>query len=276
VKLAAIAVIAIASSLMLVSTSGAATASCGVPISSSVTLTSDLNCSGDGLVIQPGADQRAPIDVNLNGHTVRGSGSGSGVFITAGGATVRNGVISGFATGVYINGWLDIRLSRLVVSRNGVGVIDATGGSVVISNSSISENADFGISGIGPQGFIVLTIKETRVAKNGGDGVRFAFTDGYTILRSALVDNAGYGLSSDDSSGTISDSTASGNGASGVYINDDYGGTVFNRVTNVLAERNGQWGIALTVGPLFPLYDGGGNRANHNGQPAQCLNIVCS
>jgi hypothetical protein len=61
-----------------------------------------------------------------------------------------------------------------------------------------------------------------------------------------------------------------------VYINDTTGASSpFNRVTNVLAEANGAWGIALTVGPAFPLYDGGGNRANHNGNVGQCLNIVC-
>jgi hypothetical protein len=248
--------------------------SCGATISSNVTLQKDMVCWRDGLVIEARPDQRGPIVLNLNGHTIRGAGAGTGVFIDAP-ATVRNGTISGFGTGVFVNGWSGILLSYLVVTHNGVGVFDETNGAVTVGDSAVSENASDGITGFGPTGVISLLVTRTTVAKNGGDGLRFAFTDGWAIDQSTLLGNVGDGLFSDDSSGVISASTASHNGGSGVYIHDDYGGSVFNHVTNVLAEANGDWGIAHDVLPPIPPYDGGGNRANHNGNPAQCLNIVC-
>jgi hypothetical protein len=43
-------------------------------------------------------------------------------------------------------------------------------------------------------------------------------------------------------------------------------------VSHNVALRNGGWGIAAVPG----THDGGGNRAAGNGNPAQCLNIVCT
>jgi hypothetical protein len=284
-RLAAVFAAALVTALTLANSGSATSVACGATISSSVTLQSDLTCSGDGIVIEVAADQLTPIVVNLNGHAIRGDGTGTGVYIDAR-ATVRNGTVSGFGTGVAADGFRNIELSRLLVTHNaGVGIFDETSANVSVADSVISENLSDGISGIGPTGVIALNVIRTTISKNQANGVRFAFTDGWNISQSAIVGNSGYGVVTSDSSGTISTSTVSRNLKSGVYIEDDYirgdlavnepTGDVFNRVTNVLAEANGDWGIWLDVGPLFPLYDGGGNRANHNGEAAQCLNIVC-
>ncbi|MEV6985771.1 right-handed parallel beta-helix repeat-containing protein [Sphaerisporangium sp. NPDC051017] len=69
---------------------------CGLVLLTSATLTEDLTCSGDGLII--GADN---VTINLNGHTIRGDGSGAGIQagdhqVPRTGITVRNGRIEGF------------------------------------------------------------------------------------------------------------------------------------------------------------------------------------
>jgi hypothetical protein len=44
------------------------------------------------------------------------------------------------------------------------------------------------------------------------------------------------------------------------------------------ADRNGDLGIGMGPRPpeIPPITDGGGNRAKHNGNPLQCLNIFCN
>lgn len=75
---------------------------CGELISSSVTLEQDLNCSGDGLIID-GND----LTLDLHGHTVTGDGSGDGITLASGagpvsGVTVENGTVTDFDNGLYL------------------------------------------------------------------------------------------------------------------------------------------------------------------------------
>jgi len=79
----------------------------------------------------------------------------------------------------------------------------------------------------------------------------------------------------DDSTGQVTYTHASHNGGSGIYIFDDYGVFFPYLAQNHTAEHNGDWGIAMDVG-VPQGTDGGGNVAFGNGQPAQCLNIVCA
>jgi hypothetical protein len=271
-------VAAVAFSVAGSGTAATAAVSCGTPITTSVTLTADLNCSGDGIVFEGTADQRAPITIDLNGHTIRGSGVGVGIALD-GMATVRNGTVSGFDVGVVVSGWPDT-FSRLWITHNtDVGFFDEEDtATVTVTDSVVAENGGDGISATNSRAFMDLRVSHTRIANNRGDGLRFGFTDGWNISQSTIVGNRGDGLFSDTSSGLISNTVASHNGGSGVVISDGTQAAVaFNRVTNVTAEGNGIWGIALDVDPsAAPFYDGGGNRANHNGQPTQCFQIACS
>jgi hypothetical protein len=80
---------------------------CGDVVTTSVTLTSDLVCPGDGLTIG-----RAGVTLDLGGHTVRhpsaGSPAGTGLRIApsgddaASGITVRNGSVVGFGDAVVV------------------------------------------------------------------------------------------------------------------------------------------------------------------------------
>jgi Periplasmic copper-binding protein (NosD) len=71
---------------------------CGETVTGDVTLSADLNCVGDGLII--GAFN---ITVDLGGHTITGNGTGSGISfdpdVDTTFSTVENGRISHFANG---------------------------------------------------------------------------------------------------------------------------------------------------------------------------------
>ncbi|MDF5757217.1 hypothetical protein [Spongiactinospora sp. TRM90649] len=72
---------------------------CGDVLTTSVTLTTDLMCPGAGLTVD--ADD---VVLDLNGHTVTGTGQGAGVTVDGNtGTVVKNGTIVGFTTGV--NAW---------------------------------------------------------------------------------------------------------------------------------------------------------------------------
>jgi large repetitive protein len=73
--------------------------SCGRVITTSTTVTNNLsNCAGDGLVIGAGG-----ITLDLNGHTIEGTGLGVGVRNNGhDGVTIRNGTITKFDYGIVL------------------------------------------------------------------------------------------------------------------------------------------------------------------------------
>jgi Right handed beta helix region len=96
---------------------------CGKTVTQSITLTADLKCSGDGLMVQ-GND----IILNLNGFALRGSGADSnttGIFVD-GGKEVRikgPGMILFFGTGIKYNDAFGGTVRDVQVGDNGVGLI---------------------------------------------------------------------------------------------------------------------------------------------------------
>jgi parallel beta-helix repeat protein len=98
---------------------------CGTTITSDLKLDHDLACSGDGLVL--GADG---IRVDLNGHTLAGSGAGLGVLVAArSDVTIANGVIRNFGVAVRMNTSIGVIVRQVQFIQNGEG-IDAQAGSV--------------------------------------------------------------------------------------------------------------------------------------------------
>jgi parallel beta-helix repeat protein len=78
---------------------------CGDAITADVTLTADLGpCTGNGISVD---GIPAHVTVNLNGHTLRGTGNGGGITLGAAfpGVTIKGpGKIANFATGVSAGG----------------------------------------------------------------------------------------------------------------------------------------------------------------------------
>ena len=115
--------VGLVAAVALGSSAGPAAAShvkCGSVLKKDTTLHADVTgCTGNGLVIG-----RSGITVDLNGHTVQGSRTGTGIDDSAGydRVAVMNGTVSRFSTGVLLRGARRVELEDLAVSdvRDGV------------------------------------------------------------------------------------------------------------------------------------------------------------
>ena len=92
------------------------------------------------------------VTLNLNGHTVRGSGSGIGISSTRSNITVTNGEVTGFATGIHLNGTGTVTSNE--VSR--VDVHDCSFMGILVGNAgSTITNCDvWNIGGQTSFGFV--------------------------------------------------------------------------------------------------------------------------
>ena len=71
---------------------------CGASVVADLKLANDLICSGDALIVN--ADN---ITIDLNGHTLTGSGIGIGITVRARqNVTIRGGTIRSFVTGIFV------------------------------------------------------------------------------------------------------------------------------------------------------------------------------
>jgi para-nitrobenzyl esterase len=115
---------------------------CGANIDAHFRLDHDLACSGNGLIA--GADG---IRIDLNGHTIAGSGVGAGISLTGRtGVTISGGVVRNFETGVRIADSTDIVIRHNEMIENTDG-IDLQAGSYrnSIRHNTFRENRARGI-----------------------------------------------------------------------------------------------------------------------------------
>jgi parallel beta-helix repeat protein len=128
-----------------------ASAQCGTTITTSTTLTADLGpCPADGLDI---GEAPGPLTLNLNGHTIRGSGASIGVQVgpVANGVIIKGpGTIANFATGIGAGGGFgDILIYDLTIrgTQSGIG-IGRQPGTVRVLNNVIAggQGGQIGIS----------------------------------------------------------------------------------------------------------------------------------
>ncbi|MCA1684157.1 MAG: right-handed parallel beta-helix repeat-containing protein, partial [Actinobacteria bacterium] len=168
------------------------TTGCGAVVKVTTTLTADVGpCVGDGLII--GADN---ITLNLNGHTVSGSGpvdgSDAGIRMTnrkgvrltgPAGSTVR-----GFSAGVAIIGGSGNRVSGLTVADN-VG--------------PLTDEAIFG-DGIGVFFSANNTIIDNTITRNGiydGIGILGVLSDDNKLLNNRISDTTDGGVATQAGTG---------------------------------------------------------------------------
>jgi parallel beta-helix repeat protein len=234
--LSAAAVLAFGILLALAPASAFAThVSCGETITTDTTLDSDLiDCPGNGIEI--GADN---ITLDLNGHTIDGTGLGDGVANVAYiGATIQGGTIEGFGVGVRLGTCSpatgcplgDILPSadgntvrKLTISGNEVAIVLQKTAHNVIRNNEIVDNT-FGI-------FV------------GGD--RFVFTADTLIEKNLISTTVGAAITTDrtqDQTYVIDNRISIPAGAAG--IDAGFG--------SIRIERNwisgGDWGMVLGRG----------------------------
>src|SRR5215207_779908 len=122
-------VLTLATAAALVSASaatGAGGPACGDPITADLVLEADLIGCSTGLVVA--ADD---ITIDLNGHLIEGQSSVAGAGVEAverSGITIKNGRVSGFASGVLLTNTSRSTVENLVVRNTAVGIHVGSGG----------------------------------------------------------------------------------------------------------------------------------------------------
>ncbi|GAA3555116.1 hypothetical protein GCM10022197_07840 [Microlunatus spumicola] len=112
---------------------------CGATITTSTKLKADLVCpSGTALQVKPDG---APVVLDLGGHQIKGSGVGVAIsgLGNAGLATVRNGVLTGFARGVLMSDSPGSRLKDLKLVGPGSDQADSVGVEVFTSPTFVLD-----------------------------------------------------------------------------------------------------------------------------------------
>ena len=93
------------------------TVACGQVVQGNVTLTANLNCTGDGLIVGDDATT-----INLNGFGIYGPGADSskvGIGVSEDGVTINGpGIISGFQAGVLATGAKELVVTSLIMQNN--------------------------------------------------------------------------------------------------------------------------------------------------------------
>jgi parallel beta-helix repeat protein len=119
---------------------------CGSVITGTITLSKNLNCTADGLIISDDSTT-----LNLNGFNIQGPGkdsSNAGISVTKDDVNILGpGIIRGFETGILLTGGSDISVDSVILQNNKLGAY-FTGSS---ETSSVEENImrdnDVGVAG---------------------------------------------------------------------------------------------------------------------------------
>lgn len=250
---------------------------CGDTVTSSVVLTKNLTCSGDGLYVEAASN----LTLDLQGHLIRGSGSGFGVYVqpSQSDVVIEDGRVSNFGLGIEAdNPGTSVTLDRLSITDNGFGVVTPffePDVSVVLSNSTVARNRGDGVF-VGADGGDFRIVNDI-IRGNGGDGIN-AFEDSLRLIAdSFIVHNRGNGAELLRTVATVDGNTFLGNGGVGLTIFENSCSFFpFYNVSDNFAVRNAKGGMAAygldtpCVGP-----PGSGNAARNNGV-FQCILIVCA
>jgi parallel beta-helix repeat protein len=235
----------------------------------------------------------------------RASNTSSGVFVSdANRNRIARNLLTGNGAGIRLDLAAGNEVVRNTLMGNGIGVLDtpathvspitpnvikfnlfarnSTGVAVIGDEQRVVRNKIAGTPGPGcTSGGIDVSGSGDLVAHNRIEGacvgISIATIFGGSPRPNFLADNVVLGARADGittSPGSITDfpgavlshNVVRGAGGDGIHIDDPR-----TTLTGNIASRNGDFGIEAVPG----VVDGGGNRASRNGNPAECLNVLC-
>jgi parallel beta-helix repeat protein len=207
---------------------------------------------------------------------------------TANGNTVARNVMSGdIEAGVIINFSDDNVVTHNRMTGDGFGVTTESADRTIVTDNLVSHSDPTLCDGCGIG--IQIYGNGSLVARNTVlDSPRYGievddFQDpGHTpasgnVIRDNTVDQSGLGIAiGPEAAGVVLDTIIARNHVThatgdGIQLIGPSTGLETSTLTKNVANRNGGFGIVAVPG----THDGGGNRAADNGNPAQCLNILC-
>lgn len=169
---------------------------------------------------------------------------------------VRNNSLTDPGDGILLIESRRTQVSDNIITKAGVGFPEAGGFAILLDGASDNVLQHNSLSGgKGPAIFVTSlesphTSDRNLVANN--------------VVHNNL--NSGILVNNNATATLLKHNTANGNGDDGIYA--DAAGTT---ITGNTADDNLNLGIEAVPGVI----DGGGNSASRNGNPAQCLNVLC-
>jgi parallel beta-helix repeat protein len=236
---------ALTATLLLASQALANHVQCGDVITQDTTLDSDLDCTGNGLIVS-GSD----LTLDLGGHTIRGdgdvSGSDTGIHVAASRVTVENGQVEDFAFAAQIGSSAvpdesnDAVLRQLRVADSRIGVFGCCGNRPRIEDSRFVNNGSFGIY-LGTTSHILIQRNTFDEGNDDPDDIILEQAGSGSVVRE---NQGGFLLvSNSDEDLTVEDNRFSGmeigNGV-GLRLVRNAGGSLFSwgPLTNAVIEQN--------------------------------------
>lgn len=151
---------------------GGSEISCGQTVQGNVTLTANLNCNGDGLIVGDDATT-----INLNGFSIYGPGADNskvGIGSTEDNVVINGpGIISGFEAGVLLTGASEFAIHALIIQDNEIGIF-LSGGDLISVEENIIRNNNIAVASHSGSG---IRIESNLMDANARAGVTFVNTD---------------------------------------------------------------------------------------------------
>lgn len=246
--------------------SAAQAVSCGAVVTTSVTLTSDLDCPLSG-AISAGANN---IVINLNGHLLQGNDNGNGVGVSGfSGVTIENGTVETFNFGVGATNAPNLHIIGMRIisnSTDGIAVGLSTG--LVISGNLVESNTSQNISASDD----TATITGNRSVNAGAAGIMVASVTTATVTSNVTNNNGTQGIDiTGMAAGSVTSNISDGNGSDGIDVTAS--GNQPKPVVSV-AHNRASFNTALGFNVDF-VVDGGGNVVQANGNAKQCIYLSC-
>ena len=148
------------------------TVACGQVVQGNVTLTANLNCTGDGLIV--GDDGTT---INLNGFGIFGPGADSskvGIGVSEDNVAINGpGIISGFQAGILATGAKELVANSLIMQNNQIAAF-FTGADLASVEENIIKNNNIGVASHSASG---ISIENDLMDGNALAGVTFVNTD---------------------------------------------------------------------------------------------------